>query len=405
MGVLEDYAYQQKLNAKKATPDPVGTPFGQAGTTSVEAYASPFSTTFGGTAPSTELDVARQYASSFSTAFGGTAPTFPGEVDTSGPVVPATGASIAENNRLNTIASKSANPSDKKDTTEKTLALDTFRNTLAFYFGREEVQKPWVNALYTVTSKYYNSGSTIDESINLSVQEARNNPELKTFADRFKGVYALQDRLAKGEAITVPTVADYFKSEAAMGDVVRQAGMGELATQEFLGGVIGLGKSVSEVATLISNTFNAIDNAPKALKSDLQSILKLGVSRTDIAKALLTGKEGAAELNKRIESISTLSAAKSQGITIDEATASDIASRGYDYNKSLSGMADVKRLERGQTLGRMSNIGFTQEDAIASTFQSSAAADEKIRRIEEEEKNRFAARSGRLASQNRSRDF
>lgn len=40
-----------------------------------EKYASPFSTAFGGTAASTELDVARQYASPFSTAFGGSAPT------------------------------------------------------------------------------------------------------------------------------------------------------------------------------------------------------------------------------------------------------------------------------------------------------------------------------------------
>jgi hypothetical protein len=47
---------------------------------STEAYASPFSTAFGGTAPSTQADAARaelnavrQYASPFSTAFGGTA--------------------------------------------------------------------------------------------------------------------------------------------------------------------------------------------------------------------------------------------------------------------------------------------------------------------------------------------
>jgi hypothetical protein len=49
----------------------------------------------------------------------------------------------------------------------------------------------------------------------------------------------------------------------------------------------------------------------------------------------------------------------------------------------------------------MSNIDFTQNEAIASTFSSSAAADEKIRKIQEEEANRFAARGGRLASQNR----
>lgn len=44
---------------------------------STEAYASPFSTAFGGTAPSTELDAVRQYASPFSTVFGGTAAATP----------------------------------------------------------------------------------------------------------------------------------------------------------------------------------------------------------------------------------------------------------------------------------------------------------------------------------------
>jgi len=284
---------------------------------------------------------------------------------------------------------------------DKLLAIDTFRNTLALFFGKDEVTKPWVNALYNVTSKYYNTGSTIDESINLSVQDARNNPELKTFADRFSGIYALQDRLVKGEAIQVPTVAEYFKSESSMGDVLRRAGMGEVATQQFLGTVLGLGKSVIEVTNLINDTFNSIDNAPSALKKDLDSILNLGVSRTDIAKALLMGKEGAAELNKKISGISTLSAAKSQGVTIDMATASDLAMGGADYGKSLAGFADVKRLERGQALGRMSGIDFAQSDAIAAQFQSNVKAQDKIAKIVEGEGARFSGKTGRLQSQNR----
>lgn len=291
--------------------------------------------------------------------------------------------------------------SSKKPESERMLARDTFKNTLALFFGKDEVEKPWVNALYGVTSKYYNSGSTIDESINLSVQDARNNPELKTFADRFSGIYALQDRLVKGEAITVPTVAEYFKSESSMGDVLRQAGMPDLANQKFLGDILGLGKSVLEVTNLINNTFASIDNAPEALKKDLQTFLNLGVSKTDIAKALLTGKEGAAELNKKVLGLSAMSAAKSQGITVDMATAADIAARGYDYNESLVGFANVKRLERGQMLGKMSGIDFTQKDAIAAQFESSVAAQDKIAKIGEEEINRFSGRSGRLQSQNR----
>lgn len=283
----------------------------------------------------------------------------------------------------------------------KTLALDTFRNTLALLFGAKEASQPWVTALYDSASKFYNTGSTIDESINLSLQDVRYNPELKPFTDRFKGIYALTDRLAKGEAIEVPTVAEYFKSESAMGDVLRSAGMGELATQDFLGGIIGLGKSVLEVTNLITDTFDRIDNAPSALKADLQAAFP-GADRTSIAKAMLLGDKGAAELTKKVKAISVQSAAKTQGVLIDTLTSEDIAAQGYDYNKSLANFATVKQTaERGATLGRMSNIDLTQQEAIASAFGSNAAADEKIRRIAEEEKNRFAQTSGKLASRNR----
>jgi hypothetical protein len=283
----------------------------------------------------------------------------------------------------------------------RTLALDTFRNTLGLLFGAKEASQPWVTALYTAANKFYITGSTVDESINLSLQDIRFNKDLKPFTDRFKGIYALTDRLAGGEAIQVPTVAEYFKSESDMGDVLRAAGMGELATQDFLGGIIGLGKSVLEVTNLITDTFDRIDNAPAALKADLQAAFP-GADRTSIAKAMLLGDKGAAELTKKVKAISVQSAAKTQGVTIDTLTSEDIAAQGYDYNKSLTNFATVKQTaERGATLGRMSNIDLTQQEAIASAFGSNAAADEKIRRIAEEEKNRFAQTSGKLASRSR----
>lgn len=283
----------------------------------------------------------------------------------------------------------------------KTLALDTFKNTLALLFGAKEASQPWVTALYTSASKFYNTGSTIDESINLSLQDIRFNKELKPFTDRFKGIYALTDRLAGGEAIKVPTVAEYFKSESSMGDILRAAGMGELATQDFLGDIIGRGKSVLEVTTLITDTFDRIDNAPSSLKADLLQAFP-GADRASIAKAMLTGVTGAAELTKKVKAISVQSAAKTQGITIDDLTSQDIAAQGYDYNKSLTNFATVAQTaSRGATLGRMSGIDLTQQEAIASAFGSNAAADEKLRKIREEEANRFSATSGRLASQNR----
>jgi hypothetical protein len=271
--------------------------------------------------------------------------------------------------------------------------------------GELEAGQPWVEELRKLSQGFINSGSTTEEAINLALRDAKTQGKASKFVQRFDAIFKLQDRLNAGEAVQVPSIADYVKSEQALGDVFRNVGMPELATQAVTSKVLGeANKSVAEATAIISDIFGAIDNAPAALKADLQAIAP-GADRTAIAKALLFGKAGIAELTKSVASISQVSAAKSQGITIDSAMGSELAAGGAEYGTSLTKFAEVKRLERGQSLGRMSNINFTQQDAIDSTFTSSAAADEKIRRIEEEERNRFAARSGYLPSQNRSRDF
>ena len=294
------------------------------------------------------------------------------------------------------------NPGSSGATTQggPTLALNTFKNTLALFFGAQEMSQAWVDGLYKSVSNFYNTGSTIDESLNLALQDVRNNPTLKPFTDRFKGIYALQDRLAAGEAVSVPTIAEYFKTEEAMGDVLRNVGLGDLAKQDFLGDILGKGKSLLEVTNLIDTVFNAIDNAPEALKTDLQTYFP-GVDRTSLAKALLTGKEGWAELDKKVKGISVLSAAKSQGITVDLPTASDLALLGTDYAGALSGFQQVKELERGRFLGQTQGIDLTQQETIGATFKKDAAALAKLEKIRQGEYAKFSGSSGRLASRER----
>ena len=280
------------------------------------------------------------------------------------------------------------------------MAMDTFKQTLGNLFGPGEMDKPWVAALYKVVSGYYTTGSTIAEALNLSLTDAETNPDLATFKDRFAPIYAIRERLRKGEAVQVPTIAEYVKSEFDLGSILEEVGLGELATQKFLGDVLTT-KSVLTATTLISDIFKRIAEAPTALKNDLTSMMNLGVSRVDIAKALLTGKAGADELDKKVKQLSVFSAAKTQGVGIDMATATDLANAGNQYGDSLTGFKTVKQLERGQELGRMSSIDYTQQEAIQSTFYSNASAAEKERIISEQEQNRFRAKSGRLQSQAR----
>jgi hypothetical protein len=292
----------------------------------------------------------------------------------------------------------------------RTMAIDTFKQTLALFFGAEEMAQPWVNALYGVTSKYYKTGSTIDESLNLALQDVRNNPELAPFTKRFKGLYDLQDRFAKGEVVQVPTIAGFFKSQQALGDVLVKAGLPELNNRELLGNILGTGKSVLETTALINDVFGAIDNAPAALKEDLQRVAP-GADRTSIAKALLLGKEGAAALSKQIAATTVFSAAKSQGLldekgmpTVSMETAADYAARGFDYGASLTGFGTVAR--NRASLERLTEIStgkaVTPEQAQTtlqqSVFENNVAAQQQIDLEAKREAARYGGRPGTIGS-------
>ncbi len=276
-----------------------------------------------------------------------------------------------------------------------TLALDTFKATLGLIFGKEESNKSYVSKLYQLTSGFYKTGSTTEEAINLALYQAENENAIPEFTSRFKGIFALRDAKQKGAAITVPTIAEFFATEAKMGEVLRTAGLGDLATENFLGDIIGQQKSVNEVASLISDVFNAIDYAPKELKETLSTYFP-GVDRVSIAKAILTGPEGAQALSQKVKGVSVISAAQQYGMNVDLPTAIDIANRGYDYNAALTGYGQVASLGRASTIAEFGGSKFTQQQAQNAVFMKNIADLGQISSLKETEQARFAGESGTM---------
>ena len=279
--------------------------------------------------------------------------------------------------------------------TTRTLALDTFKATLGLLFGKDEVNKAYVSKLYSLVSGFYKTGSEVDEAINLALYQAESENAIPEFTSRFKGIFALRDAKQKGAAISVPTIAEFFATEAKMGEVLTGAGLGDLATESFLGDIIGKQKSVNEVASLISDVFNTIDYAPKELKETLSTYFP-GVDRVSIARAILTGPEGAQALSQKIKGVSVLSAGAQYGIPVDLATATDIANRGFDYNSALAGFGQVSSLGRAGDLARMSGGDFTQAQAQSAVFYKDSANLSQLSKIKEVEENRFASQVGNV---------
>ena len=295
--------------------------------------------------------------------------------------------------------------------TGPTLAKDAFINTFKLIVGDTEGSKSYVAELYDYVSKYYKSGFTVAEALNLSLRDAKSAGVMPAFTDRFKAVFALEDLKRQGKIVDVPTIAEYVKSEQALGEVLNRAGLGDLATEATLANVFSTGKSVAETTSIINDVFLAIDNAPTAWKANVAKVIPFA-DRTSLARAVLLGEEGAQALQKTVAKAGVLTAAEQQGLTLSSAQQSELVASGESFGTSLGkfaqtrGILDVAQKLKSMEMGIAPKDAYTQEQAMAATFNQSYDELQNLAKLSEREQARFAARPGlmgskSLASQNR----
>ena len=286
-------------------------------------------------------------------------------------------------------------------TTGPTLAKDFFINTLALLMGsREEANKPYVAELYKLVSGFYKDGATIPDAINLALYQAKEQKSIPEFTNRFSGIFALQERRLKGEAIDVPTIAEYVKSQQRLGDILRQSALGDLANETFLNTVMATGKSVDESTSIIVDVFDLIDNAPKEVKAQFATNYP-SVTRAQLATALLTGTEGVKQLEKAVKKSGVIAAGTMQGIEVSDTLASDLVSKGQNFQTAGAGFLKVAQIlpearrltsiDAGLAAGQQA---YTTEQAVAATFDQSAKELQTLADMAEREGARFSKRTG-----------
>jgi hypothetical protein len=285
----------------------------------------------------------------------------------------------------------------------KTLAQDAFINTFKLIVGDKEGSKAYVADLYKYISGFWKSGSTIDEAINLALRSAKTDPALSEFTNRFSAIFKLEDLKAAGKIVEVPTVAEYVKSEETLADILNRSNLGDLANQTFIADILATGKSVSESTDIITNVFDAIDNAPAQWKAQVAKAIPFA-DRATLAKAILTGPAGVKQLERTVATAGVQAAAGMQGLTLGAQAAGELVSKGQTFGTSAAKFGQVARiLPEAQKLtaiesGYMPAQGYTQEQAIAATFDQSAEELKKLEDLARREEARFLTRSGTIGS-------
>ena len=291
--------------------------------------------------------------------------------------------------------------------TGPTLAKDVFKSTLGLFFGADEMAKPWVDQLYTSMSKFYKTGATIDESYNLALQDVRNNPEMADFTKRFKGIYDLQDLRQAGKPVTVPTVAEYVATQSKMADVLRASNLGDLATEEFLTGIIGKAIPASVFAERVTQVFDRIKFAPNEIKETIKTYYP-NLTDTQIARAIIGGEKSTKDLARELAGYEVLTAAQQQGlgasetlpggVTVERAT--ELGALGETYQSALGKFGRVAQaLPTATKLAGISGTEpLSQADLENIVFRNSVRETQALEALTKEEEARFAGRAGTIGS-------
>lgn len=269
-------------------------------------------------------------------------------------------------------------------------AYETFANYFSVYFSDMSKEKGWLTDLYNASKKYYGQGFT-DQQIPDLVLSDKDAPA--SYKNRFAGIFELKKKQAAGENIThIPSVAQYATMSKELKKQFNKFELNGLGTDETIAKIIGNDVDLEEATARLTDAFYSIDNADKYLKQQLADNFP-SLSRGDLAKALLTGKEGSVELKKKIDVAGIKASAAEFGLQ-NQASAEELLKMGVTRSDARKGYAQTQQELAGlqaaqEQFGKTANIAKELENVNVLGKNSG-----EVKRLKSQARGRFQGSTG-----------
>jgi hypothetical protein len=254
-------------------------------------------------------------------------------------------------------------------------------------------ENKWAYQLYDVALPFINSdqiqpGDTALYDIILADDKAP-----QSYKDRFSAVTELKKKAPEMGM----TVADYLKQENQYKQLLKSAGMGNLANANDIKKFFLNEVSYDEAAGRINAAFGAIDSADEPTRQALAERFPT-LNKADLAQGLLLGKEGTYEIEKKAAAAQVAGAGLSQGyrttLSDQELVASGFGTSVTGRENARQAFAKVAAEQTGlqqaaRTFGGPSNI-VQQAEKEALLGQTSTEA----KRLRSQARSQFAGQTG-----------
>ena len=254
-------------------------------------------------------------------------------------------------------------------------------------------ENKWAYQLYDVALPFINSdqiqpGDTALYDIILADDKAP-----QSYKDRFSAVTELKKKAPEMGM----TVADYLKQENQYKQLLKSAGMSNLANANEIKKFFLNEVSYDEAAGRINAAFGAIDSADEPTRQALAERFPT-LNKADLAQGLLLGKEGTYEIEKKAAAAQVAGAGLSQGfrtsLSDQELVASGFGTSVTGRENARQAFAKVAAEQAGlqqaaRAFGGPSNI-VQQAEKEALLGQTSTEA----KRLRSQARSQFAGQTG-----------
>jgi hypothetical protein len=254
--------------------------------------------------------------------------------------------------------------------------------------GINAAEEPWVNDLFGVAKEYIDAGTFRSDDALLFDVILSDAKAPQAYKDRFKAITDLRAR----NSSFVPTVTEYIAMERKYRDVFSAVGLSELGSKEQISQFISNEVSADEMSDRINKAFVAIDTADDLTKNVLSERFP-GLTRQDVAKGLLLGKESTYEITKKIEGAKVATEARRAGLQAVQSE-QDIAAQGFNQQELRKGFQTVAQQQSGlqQASRAFGQEPVSQQEVVGDIFGTQTSG--KLKGLRSQSRAEFGGTTG-----------
>jgi hypothetical protein len=254
-------------------------------------------------------------------------------------------------------------------------------------------ENSWAKDLWNIAAPIVNSGQIQSGDPLLYDLILADDKAPQSYKDRFSAVTELKKKAPEMGM----TVAEYLKQENQYKQLLKSAGMDNLANANQIKKFFLNEVSYDEAASRINSAFGAIDSADEPTRKALAERFPT-LNKADLAQGLLLGKDGTYEIEKKAAAAQVAGAGLSQGfrtsLTDEQLVASGFGTSLTGRKAAQEAFGKVAAEQTGlsqaaRIFGGPSNI-VQQAEKEAVLGQTSTEA----RRLRSQARAQFAGQSG-----------